>query len=90
MRESKKMIRIFLVGVLCGVIMAAAMTFLFAIPATNDRWRIEITKRGGGTWYFDKNGHLGWAWTVKPVSDKPQQKRVIIPASQANPPSERM
>jgi hypothetical protein len=24
-----------------------------AIPANNDHWRVEITKRGGGTWYID-------------------------------------
>jgi hypothetical protein len=52
-----------LVGILCGVIMAAAVTFVFAIPANNDHWRVEITKRGGGAWYFDKNGHFGWMWT---------------------------
>jgi hypothetical protein len=58
MRE-KKTRRIFLVGILCGVIMAAAVTFVFAIPANNDHWRVEITKRGGGAWYIDKSGHLG-------------------------------
>lgn len=70
--------------------MAAAMTFVFAIPANNDRWRIEITKRGGGTWYFDKNGRLGWMWTVEPIPDTHPRNRIIMPSSQVNVPSERM
>ena len=78
------MIRTFLVGMLCGVIMAAAVTFVFAIPANNDHWRVEITKRGGGDWYFDKNGRLAWMWIVEPISDTPRQKRVIVPASQSS------
>lgn len=52
------MIRTFLIGILCGVIMAAAVTFVFTIPANSDYWRMEIWKRGGGAWCFDKNGHL--------------------------------
>ena len=89
MREHK-MIRIFLVGVLCGVMMAAAVTFVFAIPANNDHWRVEITKRGGGDWYFDKNGHLGWMWTVEPISDVRRVKRIIVPSSQAKVPHEQL
>src|SRR4029450_8769610 len=58
--ERHKMIRAFLGGTLCGVVMAAAVTFAVAIPANNIHWRAEIVKRGGGTWYFDKNGHWGW------------------------------
>jgi hypothetical protein len=84
------MIRVFLVGILCGVIMAAAVTFVFAIPANNDHWRVEITKRGGGAWNFDKNGHLGWNWTVEPTSDIRPAKRVIVPSPQANVPRERL
>ena len=80
MREHK-MIRIFLVGVLCGVMMAAAVTFVFAIPANNDLWRVEITKRGGGDWYFDKNGHLGWMWTVEPISERSHPAAIIVPRS---------
>jgi hypothetical protein len=89
MRENK-MRSIFLVGILCGVIMAAAVTFVFAIPANNDHWRVEITKRGGGAWYFDKNGHWGWMWTVEPTPDTRPAKHVIVPSSQANPPRERL
>jgi hypothetical protein len=58
----------FLIGILCGVMMAAAVTFTLTIPATNDHWRVEITKRGGGDWYIDKEGNLGWMWTVQPIS----------------------
>jgi hypothetical protein len=77
------MIRVFLIGILCGVMMAAAITFVVAIPANNDHWRVEIVKRGGGAWYFEKNGKLGWMWTVKPISDRNQSRPIItIPASQ--------
>ena len=64
--------------------MAAAVTIAFTIPANSDYWRMEIWKRGGGAWTFDKNGHLSWIWTVEPVSDAPRQKRVIAPTSQTN------
>jgi len=73
------MIRIFLVGVLCGVMMAAAVTFVFAIPANNDLWRVEITKRGGGSWYYDRNGRLGWMWTVEPIAERSHPTTVIAP-----------
>ncbi len=76
-----KLIRTFLIGNLCGVIMAAAVTFVFAIPANSDYWRMEIWKRGGAAWTSDKNGHLGWKWTVEPVPDIPHKKRVIVPPS---------
>jgi len=88
--KGNKMMRTFLLGILCGVIIAAAVTFVFAIPANNDYWRVEITKRGGRDWYFDKNGHLGWMWTVKPISDTGREKRVIVPSSQSNVRSERL
>jgi hypothetical protein len=79
-----KMIRTFLIGVLCGVIITAAVAFGLTIPANSDYWRMEIWKRGGGAWTFDKNGHLSWIWTVDPVSDAPRQKRTIVPTSQRN------
>ena len=81
---------IFLIGVLCGVIMAAAVTFVFAIPGNSDYWRMEIWKRGGGAWTFDKNGHLGWAWTVKPIPETRPAKRIIGPSSDVNVQSERL
>jgi hypothetical protein len=76
------MIRTFLCGTLCGVMMAAALTFTLAIPANNDHWRVEITKRGGGDWYFDKDGRLGWMWAVEPISNvRPVKKTIVVPAA---------
>jgi hypothetical protein len=86
----RKMIRIFLVGVLCGVMMAAAVTFVFAIPANSDHWRMEIWRRGGGAWTFDKNGHLSWMWTVEPIPDIRPKKAVIVPSSQINSRTEQL
>jgi hypothetical protein len=84
MRERNK-IRIFLVGTLFGVMMAAAVTFAIAIPANNTHWEVEIVKRGGGDWYFDKNGHLGWMWTVEPISDtRPIKRVIVVPSAQKN------
>jgi hypothetical protein len=80
----------FLYGILCGVMMAAVVTFVFAIPGNNDHWRVEITKRGGGAWYIDKSGHLGWMWTVEPNRDTRRTKRVVLPSPQPNVPSERL
>jgi hypothetical protein len=85
-----KVIRVFLVGVLCGVIITAAVAFGLAIPANSDHWRMEIWKRGGGAWRFDKNGHLSWMWTVEPISDTPSEKRVIVPSSHVKVHSEQL
>jgi hypothetical protein len=91
-REMKghKIIRTFLIGNLCGAIMAAAVTFVLAIPANSDYWRMEIWKRGGGAWTFDKNGRLSWMWTVGPNSKTPPAKRVIVPSCQVNVDTERL
>jgi hypothetical protein len=62
----------------------AAVTFVFAIPANSDYWRMEIWKRGGAAWTFDKNGHLGWKWMVEPKPDAPRQKRVMVPSYRVN------
>jgi hypothetical protein len=70
--------------------MAAAVTFVFAIPGNSDYWRMEIWKRGGGAWAFDKNGNISWRWTVKPMSNGPQQKRVIVPSRERNVSLERL
>ena len=75
------MMRIFLIGALCGVIIAATFTYVFAIPANNYYWQREIWERGGAAWTFDKNGHFGWQWMVEPIPDTPRQKRVITPPS---------
>jgi hypothetical protein len=82
--------RIFLIGILCGVIMATAVTFVFTIPANSDYWRMEIWKRGGGAWTFDKNGHISWAWTVEPIPETRPAKRIIGPSSNAKIRSERL
>ena len=76
------MIRTFLIGALCGVIITAAVTYVFAIPANSDYWRMEIWKRGGAAWTVDKNGHSGWQWIVEPISDTPHVKPHIVPSSQ--------
>jgi hypothetical protein len=79
-----KIRRTFLCEILCGVIVAATLTFLVAIPANNTHWQIEIVKRGGGAWFFDKNGRIGWMWTVEPTSGAPQKKQIIVPAPRTN------
>lgn len=75
------MIRLFLIGMLCGVMTAAAFTYAFAIPANNYHWQMEIWKRGGAAFTVDKNGRGGWKWLVEPATDTPRQKRVITPPS---------
>jgi hypothetical protein len=79
-----KLIRTFLIGNLSGVIMAAAVTFVFAIPGNSDYWRMEIWKRGGGAWRLDKNGHLSWMWTVEPIAETRPAKRVVVPSPHVN------
>jgi hypothetical protein len=90
MKGRLKTIRVFLIGVLCGVIVTATVAFLFAIPANSDYWRMEIWKRGGAAWTFDKNGHVGWMWTVEPNPDNRRGKLHILPSSQKNIPSEQL
>ena len=43
----RKMVRLFLIGTLFGVMITAAVTYVFAIPANSDYWRMEICNRGG-------------------------------------------
>jgi hypothetical protein len=76
--------RIYLVGMLSGVMLAAACTFVFALPANSDYWRMEIFNRGGAAWIVDKNGHVGWKWMVEPIPDTPSKKPVVAPSSQTN------
>jgi hypothetical protein len=75
------MMRIFLIGTLFGVMIMAAVTLVFAIPANDFHWKMEIYNRGGAAWTVDKNGHFGWKWMVEPKTDIPSQKRVTAPAS---------
>jgi hypothetical protein len=78
----RKMMRLFLIGTLFGVMITAAVTYAFAIPANSDYWRTEIWKRGGAAWTYDKNGHIGWKWMVDPIPDTPNiPKRAVIPPS---------
>ena len=86
----RKMIRIFLIGALFGVMITAAVTFVFAIPANSDHWRWEIWNRGGAAWTYDKNGHRSWKWLVEPIPDTPTQKPVIVPASPTKVSTERL
>ena len=77
--------RIYLIGMLCGVLLATAFAYMFAIPANSDYWRMEIYKRGGGAWTMDmKAGHTGWKWLVEPKADIPPQKAVTVPLSKVN------
>src|SRR5215469_949525 len=87
---NKKMRRIFLTGTLFGVIITAAFTYLFAIPANSDHWRWEIWQRGGGAWTFDKNGHRSWKWIAEPLQDTPPKKPSIIPSSQTKSRTEQL
>ena len=77
----RKIMDIFLIGMLCGVMITAAVTYVFAIPANDYHWQMEIWNRGGAAFTSDKNGHFGWKWMVEPIPDTPPQKRVIAPPS---------
>ena len=87
---TKKMIRLFMIGMLCGVMITAAVTYVFAIPANNYQWQMEIWNRGGAAWTMDKNGHSGWKWMIEPTSDTPRAKRAVVPSSQTNVRVERL
>ena len=64
------MMRIFLIGMLCGVMLAAAFTYAFAIPANSYHWQMEIWKRGDAAFTVDKNGHGSWKWLVALVKSQ--------------------
>ena len=83
--------RLFLIGMLCGVMIAAAFTYVFAIPANNYHWQSEIWNRGGAAWTFDiKTGHMDWKWMVQPKAAAPRPKRVSVPASEVNDRTEQL
>ena len=77
----RKMIRIFLIGALFGVMITAAFTYVFAIPANNYHWQMEIWQHGAAAWTMDmKSGRTGWKWTVEPIPDTPRpQPHVVAP-----------
>jgi hypothetical protein len=88
---NKKMKRLFLIGMLCGVMIAAAVTYVFALPANSDYWRMEIYKRGGAAWTVDRTGRIGWQWMVEPIPDTPiPVKRAIVPSSHTKARTERL
>ena len=68
------MMRIFLIGMLCGVMLTAAFTYAFAIPANSYHWQMEIWKRGGAAFTVDKNGHGSWKWLVDPPRRRSSSK----------------
>ena len=89
--RNRKTMRLFLIGMLCGVMITAAVTYAFALPANNTYWRMEIWKRGGAAWTFDKDGHFGWKWMVEPIPDTPTRaKRAVVPPSHVNIHTERL
>ena len=85
----RKMIRLFMIGMLCGVMITAAVTYVFAIPANNYHWQTEIWKRGGAVWTFDKDGHHGWKWMIE-SPDTPTQKQTVAPPSAVKVRSEQL
>jgi hypothetical protein len=89
--RNRKMTRLFLIGMLCGVMLTAAVTYVFALPANNNYWRGEIWKRGGAAWTVDKNGNIGWRWMVEPIPDNPNPaKRAVVPPSHIKVNTERI
>jgi hypothetical protein len=58
----------------------AAVTFVFAIPANTDHWRMESGNAAGGAWTFDRNGNIGWKAELILMPEK----RVIAVAFERN------
>ena len=75
---------------LCGVMITAVVTYVFAIPANSTYWQTEIWKRGGAAWTSDKKGHIGWKWMVDPIRDTPLAKPAVVPTSQTNVRTEKL
>lgn len=90
--RDKRMRRLFMSGMLCGVIVTAAFTYVFAIPANNYYWQTEIWKRGGAAFTFDmKSGRsTGWKWMIEAPHDTPPKKPVIVPSSQTKARTEQL
>ena len=83
--------RIYLIGMLSGVMLATAFTYAFAIPANNYHWQTEIWEHGGAAWTFDmksKSGNMGWKWLIESKPATPLQKPVSAPASATKPRNE--
>ena len=75
---------------LSGVIITAAVTYVFAIPGNNNYWQTEIWKRGGAAWTADKKGHIGWRWMADPIRDTPPAKATVLPSSQTKVRTEKL
>ena len=89
--RNRKMTRLFLIGMLFGVMITAGVTYVFALPANTNYWRMEIYKRGGAAWTIDQNGHVGWKWMVEPITDtRSRAKRAVVPPSHVNLHTERL
>jgi len=90
----RKIMRIFLIGMLCGVMVMAAVTVVFAIPANDFRWRMEIWNRGGAAWCVDRNGHLSWKWMSDwlgvPKAGSPSRKPMTAPTYEVSVRSEQL
>ena len=88
---NREMKHLFMIGMLCGVMITAAVTYVFAIPANSDYWRMEIWKRGGAAWTSDKTGRIGWRWMVDPIPDRPiPATRAVVPPPDLHPRIERL
>ena len=83
------MIRVFVVGILCGVFMAAVLTVTLTIPGVDNHWRMEIWKRGGAMWLIDRNGHLSWQWKGQPIAVRSHSVPRTIPQPQQTSDSSR-
>jgi len=85
------MTRLFLIGMLCGVMLTAAVTYVFALPANDYHWKMEIWKRGAAAWTFDKDGHYGWKWMIESNTDNSDAaKRAVVPSWQSRAHGERL
>jgi hypothetical protein len=83
--------RIFLIGMLFGVMTAAAFTYAFTIPANSFYWQTEIWKRGGAVWTMNmKTGQTDWKWLAEPKKDAPRHKPLTVPQYKVNIQSERL
>ena len=83
--RNRKTMRIYLIGMLSGVMLASAFAYGFALPANSDYWRWEMWNRGGAAWTMDmRTGQRGWKWLVEPIPDTPRKRPVLAPSSQTS------
>ena len=90
MKELKAKINTYLIGIMCGVTLAATFTYVFTIPANNYYWQSEIWNRGGAAWTVDKYGKTGCKWIVEPKADTRLQKSTTVPLSEVNVRNEKL